>query len=98
MKAQCDAAAAPRVAVLAGDAVLAALFAEWLAQAGCNTVTGGTDALPGAARPDLMLVELPWPRARAVGLLSRLASAHPGVPVIALSPNFFPSVASRQGP
>jgi CheY-like chemotaxis protein len=55
----------------------------------CNQAT--TTCPPGAEgcaaveeRPDLVLVDLPFPRERRLEVLKRLGDAHPDAPVIAM--------------
>lgn len=81
-----------RIAVLDADAALVGLLAAWLS--GWGEVVAGASA-EGAPGSDLMLVDVPFPRLMAPGGLRALAQRHPGVPLIALSPTFFPGIASR---
>ncbi len=69
---------------------LSALIVEWLNDAGLATAEAGE-----AARADLLLVELPFPRQAAAARREACAARWPGVPVLALSPAFFPGVPSR---
>lgn len=80
-----------RIALLDGDAALLGLVSAWLADWGPVVARRADDA----AGADLLLVDVPFPRLVAPGGLHELARAHPGVPVIALSPTFFPGIRSR---
>jgi CheY-like chemotaxis protein len=64
-----------RVLVVGADPALAELLEEWLAGEGCAAV---------AERPDLVLVDLPFPRERRLEVLQALGDAHPAAPVIAM--------------
>jgi two-component system nitrogen regulation response regulator GlnG len=72
-----------RVLVVDADPALAGLLEEWLSREGCTVVP---------ERPDLVVVDLPFPRERGAELIERMARAHPGAPIIALSSNFFAGV------
>jgi len=78
-----------RIALLHADAALLGLVSAWLADWG----EVRADAPAGAA--DLVLVDVPFPRLVMPGGLATITAAHPGVPVIALSPTVFPGIASR---
>ena len=57
------------------DPALAELLEEWLAREGCRAVR---------ERPDLVLVDLPFPRERGLQVLKRLGAAYPDIPVVAM--------------
>lgn len=77
-----------RIALLDADAALLGLVSAWLSDWG-EVVT------QPAPRADLLLVDVPFPRLLARGGLQEIMRMHPGVPVIALSPTFFPGIARR---
>lgn len=79
-------AAPPRVLIADADEPLAELLEQWLEADGWRAVRDG-----GA---ELVIVDLPNPRAGAAGPLRRLAQELPGVPVIALSSTFLPGIES----
>jgi DNA-binding response OmpR family regulator len=79
-------AAQPRVLVVDADEPLAELLEQWLEADGRRAVRDGT--------AELVIVDLPNPRAGAAGVLGRLARERPGVPVLALSSNFLPGIES----
>jgi len=62
-----------RVMLVDADPALAELLEEWLAEQGCATVR---------EHPDLVLVDLPFPRERGLQVLRRLGEAHPDTPVV----------------
>lgn len=64
-----------RVLVVDADPALAELLEEWLADHGCR---------PVADRPQLVLVDLPFPRDRGLQVLKKLGEAHPHTPVVAM--------------
>jgi CheY-like chemotaxis protein len=69
------AASMTRVLLVDADPALAELLEEWLGAEGCAAVE---------ERPDLVLVDLPFPRERRLEVLKRLGDAHPDAPVIAM--------------
>lgn len=78
----------PWVLVLEADRASFGLISEWLASDGWRV---SESALPGEA-PALVLVDVPYPRHDGARQLQRIAQAHDGAPLIALSPTFFGSV------
>jgi DNA-binding response OmpR family regulator len=78
----------PCVLVLDADRATFGLVSEWLAGDGWRVSEA---AVPGET-PALVLVDVPYPRHDGAQHLKRIADAHPGAPVIALSPTFFGSV------
>lgn len=79
---------APCVRVVDADRLTFGLVAEWLAGDGWRVCEA---ALPGV-EPALVLVDVPYPRHEGAQHLQRIAQAHPGTPLIALSATFFGSV------
>lgn len=88
--------AAPRpprqVLLVDADPLLARLIEEWLAPEGLAVLTAPRVA--AAAACCLVIVDLPYPRRTGVDSIREVASRHPGVPIIALSPTVFASVDS----
>ena len=76
------------VSIVTQDTALLQLLAEWLTGRGCRLA----DAAEPPQAIDLLIVDLPFPRAAAEALLQRLEAQHPGVPLIAVSSSFFPAV------
>lgn len=72
-----------RILLVDADEALRGLLEEWLAREGCSLVQ---------ERPDVVVVDLPFPRERGVELLERVARAWPRAPIVALSSNFFPGI------
>ena len=73
------------------DSSLYGLVEEWL------TAQGSTVALErgDAGRDhgfDLVVVDVPFPRQGGRDMLERIAQAHPGIPIIALSSTFFDGI------
>jgi CheY-like chemotaxis protein len=64
-----------RVLLVDADPALAELLEEWLAEHGCRVVED---------RPDLVLVDLPFPRERGLARLKQLGDAYPDTPVVAM--------------
>lgn len=62
-----------RVLVFDADPALAELLEDWLAAEGCRMVE---------ERPDMVLVDVPFPRALAMQRLKRIGDEHPGTPVL----------------
>lgn len=74
------------------DPVFEPLIVQWLRDEGLQVFTDSPTLLQ---QVDLLLVDLPFPRQGASPRLRQLASAHPGTPVLALSPTLFAGVAPR---
>lgn len=83
------------ILVVGADAALAGLLAEWLAEHGEVVAQHIAEAEAPSLRADLVVVDVAFPRLLAgEGRgLARLAAAHAGTPLIALSPTFFPGIA-----
>lgn len=81
--------AAATVLLLDTDPALRGLVSEWLTE-------GGYQVRDEAARPDLIVVDVPFPRRGDSDRLRHLADRHPGTPVLALSPTFLAG-AGRHG-
>jgi CheY-like chemotaxis protein len=87
-------ATAPRLLLVDADDALAALLGEWLADEGCVVQRqAGECPAPGEGeRFDAVLVDVPFPRQGGADLLRRVAQAHPGTPILALSSTFFSGI------
>jgi len=83
---------ARRVLVVDADPALLGLLEEWLEGQGCCVVAEDGDA-PTANAFDLAVVDVLFPRHLILSQLKGVAERHPGVPILALSSNFFASVA-----
>lgn len=81
-----------QVLLVDADPLLARLIEEWLAPEGLAVLTAPMVA--AAAACCLVIVDLPYPRRTGVDSIREVASRHPGVPIIALSPTVFASVDS----
>ncbi|MBI5716897.1 MAG: response regulator [Burkholderiales bacterium] len=89
---------AAHVLLVDADPLLARLIEEWLAPEGLAVHTPPPPA-GGAPQPprsgcSLVIVDLPYPRRCGVDSIREIASRHPGIPIIALSPTVFASVDS----
>jgi DNA-binding NtrC family response regulator len=62
-----------KVLVVGADPALAELLEEWLTLESCHAV---------AERPDVVLVDVPFPRELAVQRLQHIGDEHPGTPVL----------------
>jgi DNA-binding response OmpR family regulator len=82
------------VLVVDADAALLDLLEDWLRPHGCIVVHERTGE--GAMSDDITLVIVDLPLARPAGpdVLTRIAGAYPGTPVLALAANLFPTVKS----
>lgn len=78
---------APRVLVLGTDAATFGLLAEWLAADGWQV-----DAQAQGAAPALAVIDVPYARDGCAEQVRAIARAHPGTPLLALSPTLFGSV------
>ncbi len=81
-----------RVLIADIDPAFEPLISQWLRDDGLQVLV---DAPVPPQRVDLLLVDLPFPRQGASPRLQALARAHPGTPVLALSPTLFAGVAPR---
>lgn len=80
------------VLLVDADPQLAGLIGEWLAPEGF-ALLASPHAATGAACC-LVIIDLPYPRRSGLDSIREVASRHPGVPIIALSPTIFASVDS----
>jgi DNA-binding NtrC family response regulator len=67
--------ASTRVLLLDADPALAELLEEWLASQGCTAV---------GEHPDVVVVDLPFPREHGLQVLKQVGDAHPDTPVVAM--------------
>lgn len=84
--------AAPRALLVDVDDSLVGLLVTWLAAEGVQTVAARSADPAPAGDFDLAIVDVPFPKQGGVDCVRRIASRHPGVPVLALSPTFFSGV------
>ena len=84
----------PRVLVVDADPALCELLQEWLVAAGYAAGDEGSGG-PDLARPDAIIVDVPFPRHGGLGTLRRIEAEHPATPIIVLSPTFFTSIDSE---
>jgi DNA-binding NarL/FixJ family response regulator len=81
------------VLVLDSDALTQSMISEWLDADGWQVLEPANDAAPGpAADLDLVVVDLPFPRAGSIDALRAIRSEYPGVPVIVISSTVFANV------
>jgi CheY-like chemotaxis protein len=78
----------PTILVLDADPALLGLLREWLAELGPVATANGDERV----ECDLVVVDVPFPRQGEASPLRRLAAAHPGTPVLAISPTFFAGI------
>lgn len=86
---------AAHVLLVDADPLLACLIEEWLAPEGLAVhppLPGAPASRPPPGGCSLVIVDLPYPRHTGVDSIREVASRHPGVPIIALSPTVFASV------
>jgi CheY-like chemotaxis protein len=86
-------AAAPLVRIVNADGATLGLLQEWLGGAGYRVAAADT----ANEAPALTIVDVPFARHGGADLLSRIAAADPGVPILALSPTFFSNVRCGGG-
>ena len=83
-----------QVLVIGADSALYGLIEEWLAAAGCSVTAGHATHDPVLRPPDLVIVDVPFPRQGGLESLRRAAREHPGTPILALSSAFFAGIES----
>jgi CheY-like chemotaxis protein len=82
------------IVIIEGDDLMCSLIKEWLAAAGYSVREA---ASAGAANHvDLVIVNLSMPRRAGAGTVRKIHQANPGVPVIAISAQFHPSLERSQ--
>jgi CheY-like chemotaxis protein len=91
----CGLAASAQVMVVDADHALFELIAEWFASAGHRVVAESGAGEPASGRPDVIVVDIPFPRQGGIDVLRRVGLEHPGVPVLALSSTFFGGIGSN---
>jgi DNA-binding response OmpR family regulator len=85
---------ARRVLVVDADPALLGLLEEWLGGQGCRVVPDGAGGDSERNDFDLAVVDVPFPKHGGLSLLKHVAEQHPGVPILALSSNFFAGIAN----
>lgn len=78
------------IAIIEEDTLMRSLMSEWLIAEGYR-VRGSNDANDAPA--DLVLVDLYMPRCRGSERLDAARKAHPGVPIVAISAQFWAGCA-----
>jgi CheY-like chemotaxis protein len=82
-----------RVLVLDSDALTQSMLCEWLDADGWQVLEPASDQAPGAtAELDLVVVDLPFPRAGSLDALQAIRNEYPDVPLIVISPTVFANV------
>jgi CheY-like chemotaxis protein len=79
-----------RVLVLDGDALTQSMICEWLDADGWQVQEPTTDQAAGDL--DLVVVDLPFPRAGSFDALQAIRREYPGVPLIVISSTVFANV------
>jgi CheY-like chemotaxis protein len=79
-----------RVLVLDSDALTQSMISEWLDADGWQVVEPALDQAAGDV--SLVVVDLPFPRAGALGALQAIRQEYPGVPLIVISSTVFANV------
>jgi CheY-like chemotaxis protein len=82
----------PRILIVDADQALSALLGEWLAGQGEVVALRGEALAAHGTHFDLVVVDVPFPRQGESNPLRRVADAHPGTPVLALSSTFFAGI------
>jgi DNA-binding response OmpR family regulator len=84
------------IVVIEEDPLLRSLLIEWLAAEGYRVTRehAGVARAGAAPQAQLLIVDVFMPRGRGIEHLRSARRAHPGVPIIAISAQFRPSVGS----
>lgn len=80
------------VLVLDSDALTQSMIAEWLDADGWQVLDPASDQGAGASGLDLVVVDLPFPRAGSLDALQAVRQEYPGVPLIVISSTVFANV------
>lgn len=80
------------VIVLDSDALTQSMIAEWLDADGWQVLDPASDQGAGATGLDLVVVDLPFPRAGSLDALQAVRQEYPGVPLIVISSTVFANV------
>ena len=78
-----------RVLVVDADLTLFELLQEWLAGEGCRLDRGCNGDGTPPQDYDLIIVDVPYPRQRGASAVDRIACAHRGAPILAVSAAFY---------
>jgi CheY-like chemotaxis protein len=78
------------VLVLDSDALTQSMIAEWLDADGWQVLDPADDQVAGGL--DLVVVDLPFPRAGSLDALQAVRQEYPGVPLIVISSTVFANV------
>jgi DNA-binding response OmpR family regulator len=95
----------PMIFVIEDDALLRSLLVEWLTAEGYRVSSGDAGAgapnsdlvavsISDEARVQLLIVDVFMPRGHGIDRLRSARTAHPGVPLIAISGQFDPGVGA----
>ena len=79
--------------VIADDPAFVELLAEWLGPAGWRVVNQQGDTRH--VNPDLLIVDVPFPRKRGLETIRAAVAPCPGVVVLAVSAEFLPGMVPR---
>ncbi len=83
----------PRVLVLDSDDLTQSMICEWLDADGWQVLEAANDEAPGAVDGlDLVVVDLPFPRAGSPDALQAVRQEYPGVPLVVISSTVFANV------
>jgi CheY-like chemotaxis protein len=80
------------VLVLDSDALTQSMIAEWLDADGWQVLDPANDQVAGGLGLDLVVVDLPFPRAGSLDALQAVRQEYPGVPLIVISSTVFANV------
>jgi CheY-like chemotaxis protein len=80
------------VLVLDSDALTQSMIAEWLDADGWQVLDPASDPVSGGPGLDLVVVDLPFPRAGSLDALQAVRQEYPGVPLIVISSTVFANV------
>jgi CheY-like chemotaxis protein len=78
-----------RLLIVDADLTLFELLQEWLAGQGCQLDRGCTGGDIPCQNYDLIIVDVPYPRQRGASAMDRIACAHRGTPILAVSSAFY---------
>ena len=84
-----------KIVIYEENDLMRALLEEWLSEAGYLVHAAASHEPPSGGLADLVIVSVYMPKHAGVQLVSKIQAIHPGVPVIAISGQFFAGLTAN---